>query len=280
MVVLFGGLLVVLALADATKKVASADELRQAVREDDTARVQVLLQRGADPNVTISDQPEQKYRRPFIDAMLRALHLRSSRREGHPALIQALSNPNVIMAQALVDAGADVNALDSLGQSALVLAVGREDRALTSAMIDRGANVNIPDKYGRTALMAAASQNNTSIIELLVRHGASVDRQDSRGLTALTEAARLGAPSSVAALIRLGANPAIVDHEGKTAFQWARESYHSVRQGEGTILWARGDNPFGRRFPPTNNGELQRYAIEDYESVIELLGSAHVPSQN
>src|SRR3972149_2853680 len=97
---------------------------------------------------------------------------------------------NLDMVNALIDAGADVNATDERGWSALMNAAynAELDRGfadVAQALIDAGANVEAPIGYGIRPLMLAAGYGETAGVQTLLDAGAGVLARNDGGLTAL-----------------------------------------------------------------------------------------------
>lgn len=123
--------------------------LMQAIRNQDLAMVKLLLQ--FDPDLYTKRN-----------------------RYGDTALMMAVSkynNDKDILA-AFLDAGADVNTLDSEGRSLLIRAVYYANTDIISLLIDAGINVNVVDKDGQTALSVAQVQGYKDIARLLRAAGA------------------------------------------------------------------------------------------------------------
>jgi tetratricopeptide (TPR) repeat protein len=75
--------------------------------------------------------------------------------------------------QALLDAGAKVNARDENGLTPLMSAAGEGHTATVQALLDGAAEVDARGKDGGTALMLAAENGHTAIVELLKEAGAA-----------------------------------------------------------------------------------------------------------
>jgi ankyrin repeat protein len=86
--------------------------------------------------------------------------------------LEATSIGDVARVQALLETGADIDALDTYGQTALMNAARRGDAALAKALTGRGADLNHRGKYGLTALMIAVIGNHSEVVRLLVEGGA------------------------------------------------------------------------------------------------------------
>ena len=77
----------------------------------------------------------------------------------------------------LLGAHADANSPNADGQTALMLASSLGSRKIAELLIAAGANVNAVENFrGQTALMWAAAENHPDIVELLLAHGADVKR--------------------------------------------------------------------------------------------------------
>ncbi|MYI06752.1 MAG: hypothetical protein F4059_05405, partial [Gemmatimonadetes bacterium] len=106
-----------------------------------------------------------------------------SYREGLTPLHYAGWNPNRGIAAALLDAGADVNALSHGGRTPLHDAAGNASNpAVIEFLIAAGAEVNARDNNGDTPLHSAAWYNpHPQIVTALIAGGADVDARDPDG---------------------------------------------------------------------------------------------------
>jgi hypothetical protein len=95
--------------------------------------------------------------------------------------------------RALVHSGADVNARDSLKHcTALHMAARRGNILVAEALLDCKANIEARDKLGDTPLRRAVNCGKTGMVGFLLSHGADAHAKGSRGLTPW-QAARGGA---------------------------------------------------------------------------------------
>jgi ankyrin repeat protein len=131
--------------------------------------VKLLLDHGADPKLTGVATKD----RPF---------------DGYNALIAALSDNALEIANLLLTDHADVNAVDATGETALMHAAAWNNEAMVNLLLSHQANVNAADSMGETALMYAAAGGRIEMAELLLDHGANIDAANSQGETALTYA--------------------------------------------------------------------------------------------
>lgn len=95
----------------------------------------------------------------------------------------------------LIDAGANVNALDDRGRSALhMICNGRNSIDAIEYLVSNGADVNIICGDGRTALIASCSSTNPHVdsVSYLIAHGSLLDVQEKyyKGDTALMRSIR------------------------------------------------------------------------------------------
>lgn len=153
-----------------------------AVSKGDTQGVHEALSEGAEINAMARGTG----RTPLIEAVI----------AGHPAVVQAL-----------IDAGADLEArCSAMGLTALAWSAGRQGGSDSAAALLRaGAQVDARQaKVGATPLMLAAGLGDTPVLRSLMEAGADVNAVDAFGRNALTRAAN---PEVVADLIGGGATP-------------------------------------------------------------------------
>lgn len=121
-----------------------------AVRSGDIRGVELLLEAGADPDLGVSG-------------------------DGNP-VIAAASAGNRALVLLLIEAGADVNSFQSGDGNPLIAAALRGDLAMTELLLAAGAD---PDAYvpgDETPLIAAAQQGHLAVAQRLVEAGADVSR--------------------------------------------------------------------------------------------------------
>ncbi|KAK8092127.1 uncharacterized protein PG998_015140 [Apiospora kogelbergensis] len=127
--------------------------------------------------------------------------------------------------QALLSAGEDIDAVDSVGGStALTLATWLGNVSMVKLLLENGASVNHPDHYGDTALYIAAKDGYSELVKLLVHSGAAINDTVygwTPLLVAIKECCFDGYEEVVKALIDGGANVRVTDYHGRTALHWA-----------------------------------------------------------
>lgn len=127
-------------------------------------------------------------------------------------------NGNLDMLEALLDAGADVNAKDVHGRTPIFSALPLADPSIVRRMIAAGADMTIEDNSGLTALQRVAMFDYRSgeNIVLTVAAGANPDKRDAQGRTPLHHAARRGSPENIRALVQSGGHIEALDIDGTT----------------------------------------------------------------
>ena len=144
-----------------------------AAARGDAASLQALLEFKADPNIPDiqGNPPIHRVKTPECVSLLLKhgadLHQRNG--FGCTALHQICrGDGDVSVLKALVDAGADVNALDGTRESTLVNASLAKYTRCANYLIDSGADVSLRTKSGETALHFAITFHAHSILRRLV----------------------------------------------------------------------------------------------------------------
>ena len=214
---------------------APSDELYQAIRANDLARLQSLIKDPA--NVNLKDRHGST---PLMHAaavgsvdavkmLLRAgADAKAKNAFDATALMWGVANMDKV--RLLVDAGADVNARSKQGMTPLVIAASNAgsieivryllakgadikaragDEAPAQAAEDRSGGMPHSRRSGGEggqALRAAAAANDLEMVRFLAEKGSDVDAATSRGDTALQFAAGAGNLAMVKLLLAKGAN--------------------------------------------------------------------------
>lgn len=200
-------------LLDAGTSVETEDEmgntpLHNAVGIRNTEITKLLLEAGADPNAKNDKEQtplhvaadEFAWEGDFADAALfddQQLDLANS----------------IACAEALIAAGADLEAEDEDGKTPLQLSMEGE-AGVFNLLAKAGANLEAVE---RTSLHYAARFQPTEIVIMLVDNGADVKMRDDNNETALHLAAIGGKPETVKFLLERGADPNARAGAGKNA---------------------------------------------------------------
>jgi len=103
-------------------------------------------------------------------------------------LCEATRCGNLAQVEALLNAGASVNARDDYGDTPLIAAVRESHIDVCRLLLNRNAQVD-DERYGQTALIYAAEMGNTEICQLLIDNKAQLNRKESGCWTPLMHAA-------------------------------------------------------------------------------------------
>jgi beta-lactamase regulating signal transducer with metallopeptidase domain len=122
------------------------------------------------------------------------------------ALVEAAGEGRLQEVQALLDAGADVNAVVDGDGTALIVAAREGHDELVRLLLERGADVNLPARGDGNPLIMAAREGHDHVVELLLDRGASVDAVVPEDENALIQAAGHGRLAVVKLLVARGAD--------------------------------------------------------------------------
>lgn len=147
---------------------------------------------------------------------------------GRSALHVAAYFQNHAAMRALVEAGADANALEADFYDIVTIAAVADDLETTKLALKLGCRAdNVTSRYEGTALIAAAHLGHVEVVEILVRAGAPLDHVNNLNWTALIESIVLGDggkrhTATLKLLVDAGANVNLADGNGDSPLQLAR----------------------------------------------------------
>ena len=137
-------------------------------------------------------------------------------------LLDAVKNQDRAAVEALLTAGADVDAARPDGATALHWAVHLDDAPIVERLLRAGATVDAANEYGLTPLSIACGNGSAPLVERLLEAGADPNRARPTGETPLMRAASTGSVGAVDALVAHGADVNRADPElGQTPLMWA-----------------------------------------------------------
>ena len=162
--------------------------------------------------------------RQIEEAIQAGMNVNASNDEGRTVLMYIAEKYSAAVLNALIKAGADVNAKMNGGWTALTIAAQlNENLEITSALIKAGADVNVKSDGGTTPLMTAVQFNqNLEIISALIKAGANVNAKNNGDWTPLMIATRYNEkPEATNVLIAAGANVNAKMDDGWTSLMLA-----------------------------------------------------------
>lgn len=174
---------------------------------------------------------------------------------GEPPILTAAAAGSVEAVKALVAYGADVNARESWrGQTALMWAVGNKHLAVAEALIEKRADVSARSNAGYTALAFSVRQGDLESTRVLINAGANVNEPMAGGKTALAVAINNGYHGLATFLLDNGADPNRADTAGNTALHVAVQKRANGLESADRARWlelmkmmlGRGANPNAR----------------------------------
>ena len=165
---------------------AGADaRLIKAVRSKDAASVRALIKQRVDVNAPQGDGATALHWAAHVDdlviaeALIRAgARAAVSNENGFTPLHLACTNRSGAMVERLLAAGADANAASINGETVLMTCARAGEPRAVKALLVKGARVNVKEKaHHQTALMWAAAQRHPDVTGLLIEAGAEIDAQ-------------------------------------------------------------------------------------------------------
>jgi ankyrin repeat protein len=209
-----------------------------AAQSGDAELVELLTRAGASPACAAADATTPlsiavEHKSPRTVGVL----LKAGAPLAKDILVASVWNNTADVSCLLIDAGADVNACDDLGQPVVHKAAEQGHAAILRALIRSNAKLNQKANSSTPLLVAIQNGHEDCALEL-IRAGADLSVTGLSRRDALMNAAALGQAAIVRALLKAGANPNAKDQDGKTALMLANEKEHSdvirVLRGSGS----------------------------------------------
>lgn len=230
--------------------------------------VKILVEAGAD--VAASQYPNLADKIPLHLAAQNGHHLvvrllclrdiieKRDKFEGNTPLLLAAFGGHTQAAKALLEANAEIEAINNQGSTALHLALKEDNEELALLLLSEGASTKLPGstissiqyaafagqisvvqklielgvdvqdpgEHGEPALMYAASAGHKAIVSLLLSKKSELDSRNGTGRTALHQASRNGHEDTVRLLLKEGADFKLSDNMGRTALHEAASRGH------------------------------------------------------
>ena len=140
----------------------------------------------------------------------------------------AANYSNLEIVRLLLEAGANVNARDTNGNTALAIAVRNGHVGVIQLLLDHDADINAKNNNGNTVLIEESSFGHLETIKLLLENGVDINAKNKKGETALIEAAKHGRVKIASYLLEKGARIDARDNFGNTALIKASANRHSA----------------------------------------------------
>ena len=151
----------------------------------------------------------------------------TEQKELNNSLISASEAGHTETVNELLDAGADIKAVNIAGMTALIYASTKGHTKIVRSLIKAGADLDAANKYGMTALIGASEAGHTETVKELLDAGAGIKAVNITGMTALISASEKGHTKIVRNLIKAGADLDVADEHGTTALIRASEGGHT-----------------------------------------------------
>ena len=213
-------------------------------------------------------KPAKPAKPPKVEkkSRLSVSYLLSKLRSKEEQLLQAATGGYLERVRALLDDGADIEAMDKYRATALIIAAVHGHSQIVQLLLDSGANVNAKTEEDETALIHAAEHGHSQIVQLLLDSGANVNAKTASGMTALTHVAKNGHSQIVQLLLDSDANVNARTELGKTALYEAAKRDDTIDIVQ-TLLDNKADvNAFGTEYRP-----LIAAAEHDSMAALQLL---------
>lgn len=148
--------------------------------------------------------------------------------QGQTALLLAVAGGYTETGLALIDAGADINAVAANMDTPWLLAGARGRTELLKRMWPRGPNLTLRNRFGGSALIPACHYEHLDTVKFLLTTKIDIDHVNNLGWTCLLEIMILTTGGPVATeitrlVLEAGANPNIRDKDGVSPLQHARK---------------------------------------------------------
>lgn len=208
------------------------EALVSALRSGDSEAALVAVNSGADPNLRANRFGDFKVAMSIWERLFSffrapaTVHQPEDAQKQPTVLMLAEASGSTALVKALLEKGAQVDAIRRDGTTVLMLAAGRDDLPVARLLLEHGADIRLQSKDGKTPLLHAASQQRGGeVIKLLLTKGADVNQRDANGMTALAYVAqRDNAPAKaelMTGLLERGADANAVSRDGSTPLLFA-----------------------------------------------------------
>jgi uncharacterized protein len=218
-------LIVALVFAPSAFGGAADTRVAEAAKNGDWTALQTALTQRGSPGEPLADGTTALHWAAFrgsraaVEALIRAgAAVDATDDNGIAPLALACGNGDEAIARILLDAGARANLARPSGETPLMTAARTGNLPTVRTLLAHGADVNARERSkGQTALMWAIAENHTEVVKLLIASGAEVNAKSASGFTPLMFAAQQGNLDAARALVETGAEMRTTDRDGADA---------------------------------------------------------------
>ncbi|GFR51072.1 hypothetical protein Agub_g13396 [Astrephomene gubernaculifera] len=147
--------------------------------------------------------------------------------DGSTPLMLACKGENADIVDALLKAGADVDAASEDGVTPLHLACKMGTYRIVNSLIEAGADVNAETENGISPLFIASCEGMYEVVHTLIAAGSDIHKRDKGGWTTLMAACSAGLSGVAKRLIYEGVDIHAISKDGKTALVLAAAKGHA-----------------------------------------------------
>jgi len=255
---------------------SGATLLYEAARLGNEGVLNLLLDKGVDPNVTTKrgDKPLESVPYAFAQGnteaiakynrmIKRLLEAGAKDEKGEYTsktdLMCAIQEKNLDKVKELIANGADVNAKDKSGNPVWTYAIRTENKEIMQALIDANVDLEAQNKDGKTALMAAIFNSHNDMAKFLIEKGADVNARSTHKSTKdMTPLFFAKDKEIVEALIKAGADVNAKDAEGETAVWGKSADCLEIMRKAGADLSVKKDNGMTLISAAAFNNDIER----------------------
>lgn len=255
---------------------SGATLLYEAARLGNEGVLNLLLDKGVDPNVTTKrgDKPLESVPYAFAQGnteaiakynrmIKRLLEAGAKDEKGEYTsktdLMCAIQEKNLDKVKELIANGADVNAKDKSGNPVWTYAIRTENKEIMQALIDAKVDLEAQNKDGKTALMAAIFNSHNDMAKFLIEKGADVNARSTHKSTKdMTPLFFAKDKEIVEALIKAGADVNAKDAEGETAVWGKSADCLEIMRKAGADLSVKKDNGMTLISAAAFNNDIER----------------------
>ncbi len=199
--------------------------LVRAIDKKDTRSLHMLTRYGADLNPKDHKTPlfiaAERESIEMVRFLLQLGAKANTKSGGITLLHRAIGNEQPVLARALLDGGANVNAENYREQTPIHIAIHKKDSGLTKLLLSYKANIHILDGNKDTLLHIAVREDKPEIAKLLIKAGAKVNTKNNSEETPFQIAIRDSKLAMARVLVSAGANVNVKDSRDRTPLQMA-----------------------------------------------------------